>query len=147
MVSSSTVFFLRWMKHRLGGGWVQYISLVGWKLPQLDGYVAVCLVLTVEVYANINNFSSLVKFNLVKLDTSCVLPQRVTLERLKKFAKVFSFRRLKEYFTFCIVSICWVVQIFFPLSMSLENHFSIVNVIKLFMGGNLHFRLNWNNKN
>ena len=30
---------------------MQYISLIGCKLPPLDGQVAVCLVLTVDVYA------------------------------------------------------------------------------------------------
>ena len=29
---------------------MQYICLIGCKLPPLDGYVAVCLVLTIEVY-------------------------------------------------------------------------------------------------
>ena len=36
----------------IGGGGVQYICLVGCRLPPLDGYVAVCLVLTIEVYSN-----------------------------------------------------------------------------------------------
>ena len=31
-------------------GRVRYISLVGCKLSPLDGYVAVCLVLAIEVY-------------------------------------------------------------------------------------------------
>ena len=33
-------------------GWVgvQYKGLVGCRLPPLDGYVSVCLVLTIEVY-------------------------------------------------------------------------------------------------
>ena len=38
------------MRHRLVEGGVQYISLIGCKLPPLDGYVAVCLVLTIEVF-------------------------------------------------------------------------------------------------
>ena len=33
----------------LGGGGVQYICLVRFRLPPLDGYVAVCLVLTIDV--------------------------------------------------------------------------------------------------
>ena len=36
--------------HGLRGRGVQYISLFGCKLPQLDGYVAVCQVLTIKVY-------------------------------------------------------------------------------------------------
>ena len=30
--------------------WVQYICLIGCRLPPLDGHVAVCLVLTIDVY-------------------------------------------------------------------------------------------------
>ena len=36
----------------LKGGGVQYTCLVGCRLPPLDGYVSVCLVLTIEVYGN-----------------------------------------------------------------------------------------------
>ena len=32
------------------GGYVQYICLVGCKIQPLDGYVAVCLVLTIDIY-------------------------------------------------------------------------------------------------
>ena len=34
----------------IGGGWVLYICLIGCRLPPLDGYLAVFLVLTIEVY-------------------------------------------------------------------------------------------------
>ena len=34
----------------IGGGRVQYICLVGCRLPPLDDYVAVCLVLTIDFY-------------------------------------------------------------------------------------------------
>ena len=44
-----------------GRGRVQHISLVGCKLPPLDGYVAVCLVLTIEVYGTAFN-----KFQLIQ---------------------------------------------------------------------------------
>ena len=39
---------------------MQYICLVGYRLPPLDGYVSVCLVLTVEVYASMNLLTSLI---------------------------------------------------------------------------------------
>ena len=38
---------------------VQYICLVGCRLPPLDGYVAVCLVLTIDVYDITNCFTCL----------------------------------------------------------------------------------------
>ena len=31
---------------------MQYISLVVYKVPPLDGYAAVCLVLTIELYVD-----------------------------------------------------------------------------------------------
>ena len=34
----------------LGGGGVQYIFLIGCRLSPLDGYVSVCLVLTIVVF-------------------------------------------------------------------------------------------------
>ena len=37
--------------YHIGGGGVQFICLVECRLPPLDGYVSVCLVLTIEVYA------------------------------------------------------------------------------------------------
>ena len=43
-------FFLAMNEARARRGWVQYKSLVGCKLPPLDGYVAVCLVLITDVY-------------------------------------------------------------------------------------------------
>ena len=36
--------------HIGGGGGVQYICLVGCKIQPVDGYVPVCLVLTIDVY-------------------------------------------------------------------------------------------------
>ena len=34
----------------VGGGGVQFICLVGCRLPPLDGYVTVCVVSTIDVY-------------------------------------------------------------------------------------------------
>ena len=56
------------MGYHIGGGKVKYICLIGCRLPPLDGYMAVCLVLTIEVYDQIDaiglNFISLDrKFN------------------------------------------------------------------------------------
>ena len=44
--------FLAMNEAKAWRGGVQYISLVGCKLPPPDGYMVVCLVLTIEVYAN-----------------------------------------------------------------------------------------------
>ena len=48
----STGYFWQSMRLRLGGGGVKYIGLIVRKRPPLDGYVAVCLLLTIKVYAN-----------------------------------------------------------------------------------------------
>ena len=82
-------------------GWVLYIYLIGCRLPPLDGYVSVCLVLTTEhspwgkyhclagllfyklgftcftTYKN-NMFSSLVKSSLARLDIihTVILPPK-----------------------------------------------------------------------
>ena len=48
-------------------GWVQYICLVGCRLPPLDGYVAACLVLTIEIHG-LPNLNILVRqFNCLYL--------------------------------------------------------------------------------
>ena len=41
----------------IGGGGVQFICLVGCRLPSLDGYVSVCLVLTKEVFGRVDTNS------------------------------------------------------------------------------------------
>ena len=43
---------------------MQSISLIGSKLPLLDGYVAVCLVLTKEVFAVVDTFFIRKRLNL-----------------------------------------------------------------------------------
>ena len=40
-----------------GGGGVQFICLVGCRLPSLDGNVSVCLVLTKEVFGRVDTNS------------------------------------------------------------------------------------------
>ena len=42
------------MKYHIGRGVMQYKCLVGWKIPPVDGYVAVRLVLATEVYVVID---------------------------------------------------------------------------------------------
>ena len=55
-MAPSTGLFLQQARHLegvgypIGGGRVQYICLIGCRLPPLDGYVAGCLVLTIDVY-------------------------------------------------------------------------------------------------
>ena len=41
------------MENHIGGGVVQYICLVGCRIQPLDGYVPVCLVVTIDVNASV----------------------------------------------------------------------------------------------
>ena len=61
---------------------MQYISFVGCKLPPLDGYVAVCLVLTVEVYAH-TYVNAVVYLSMLKA--------------LPKFLPQFDYKRFSSY--------------------------------------------------
>ena len=38
------------VEYHIGGGVVQNICLVGYKIQPVDGYMGVCLVLTIDVY-------------------------------------------------------------------------------------------------
>ena len=51
ILTANEAWCLEGVGYHIGGGVVQYKCFVGCRLPPLDGYVAVCLVLTIDVYA------------------------------------------------------------------------------------------------
>ena len=51
ILTANEALRLEGVGYHIGGGAMQYICLVGCRLTPLGGYVAVCLVLTIDVYA------------------------------------------------------------------------------------------------